>query len=253
MTTSFYMFHLDDLAWSKLQSNNIYQNVRGIQVMTAMNIPDAINKITHHLNHKNPYVYSEAQYSVVRFNGFKGLKFLDTLDKPLSQWQQMRLNQAIKTVSEPDYDSIALWLESLNLSVISFALSLIRKFRIHTLHDNVARLLSHQSVDIRINSIKTLQTIESTDTLGFLLDCFNQQEDLVKVEILKFIDRAGNRNHNSFLKTILENEYDIYIQIETVNLLKKYKEYDYLQLKSNDSSIDPKLRKVLQNALSKQL
>lgn len=247
----FYMFKLDELAWSNLQSTNIYQNVRGIQVMTAMEVQDALPKITLLLQHKNSYVYSEAQYSVVRFKGFNGLHFLDSLENSLSQWQQMRLAQAIQAVPASDYDAVAFWLKSNNLSVIAFALSLIRKFRIHSLHNEVVNLLQHEAIEIRVNAIKTLQTIEQTNTAEILIDSYKLQDDSVKVQILKFIDRSGNKNHNSFLKDILESEHDIYIQIETANLLKRFNEDAYLQQKLHDSRLEPHVQKVLQNALSR--
>lgn len=245
----FYTFQLDKLAWQKLQSTNTYQQVRGIQVMTAMQAGEALDKITQYLQHDNPYVYSEAQYSVVRFNGFEGLRFLDTNEKPLSQWQQMRLLQTIQTVSPSDYNTIAAWLHSKNLSVVHFALAMIRRFRIHALHDLVIALVQAATTEIRIQAIKALQAIESPDTLDILVDTYPRQENVVKVEILKFMNRAGTTGHQAFLKTILDQECDIYIQIETVHLLKKMNEDLYLQQKINDIPIESKLQKVLQNAL----
>ncbi|WP_159638889.1 HEAT repeat domain-containing protein [Sphingobacterium composti] len=249
----FYIYKLDKLAWEKLQSNNIYQNVRGIQVMTAMNVIDAINKITHHLNHKNPYVYSEAQYSIVRLNGFEGLKFLDSLEKPLSDWQQMRLSQAIKTLSHSDFDSICQWLSNQNQTVINFALSLIRKFRIHSIHDNVINLLNHQEIYVRINAIKTLQTIDNSTTMDTLIEIYPKQENLIKVEIIKFINRTGDKSRMQFIKDILEKERDIYILIEVVNLLKKFNDYTHLQEKATDINLDSKLLTVIKNALHSKL
>lgn len=247
----FYKFNLDEMAFKNLQSNNIYHNVRGIQVMTALDVKEALPYITALLQHKNPYVYSEAQYSVVRFNGFKGLTFLDTLKQPLSLWQQMRLVQAIQLVSVADYDAIAVWLKSENLSVIAFALSLIRKFRIHSLHEQVVSLMQHDAIEIRINSVKTLQTIEQTDTAAILINSYERQEMLVKVQILKFIERSANKNYNNFLKHILENETDIHLQIQTVRLLKLFNEEAYLQQKIQQISVDQSLQKVLQNALAR--
>ena len=247
----FYKFKLDELAFKNLKSTNIYHNVRGIQVMTALYVQEALPHITELLQHKNSYVYSEAQYSVVRFNGFKGLTFLDSLDKTLSLWQQMRLVQAIQLVSEPDYPAIANWLTSSNLSVVAFALSLIRKFRIHSLHDPVVSLMNHEAIEIRINAIKTLQTIEQNGTAAILINSYERQEALVKVQILKFIERSANKNYNDFLKHILEYESDIYIQIQTARVLKLFNEEAFLKQKLLNSPADLSLRKVLQNALDR--
>lgn len=247
----FHGLKLDDLAWEKLKSSNSYQNVRGIQVMTAMNNRDAIGTITNLLDHYNPYVYSEAQYSIVRFNGFQGLSFLQSLEKPLSEWQQMRLLQALHNVAESDFHVVSKWLISTNLSVIDFALAFIRKFRIHTAHDSIVGLLNHNSTDIRISAIKTLQTIENQETLSILINSYPLQNEKVKVQIIKFIDRSGNNTQIPFLHSVLENESDIHIYINTVKLLKKLNEQDYLTKKITDVNLAREYRQVLQNALSK--
>src|SRR5690606_8715271 len=148
------------------------------------------------------------------------------------------LVQAIQLVSVADYDAIAVWLKSENLSVIAFALALIRKFRIHSLHEQVVSLLQHDAIEIRINSVKTLQTIEQTDTADILINSYERQEMLVKVQILKFIERRANKNYTHFLKHILENETDIHLQIQTVSLLKLFNEDAYLQRNIQPFSVE---------------
>ena len=246
----FYEFHLDNLAWEKLNSKNVYDKVRGIQVFTAIQVKEALPKIKMFLNNPDPRIYTKAQYALVRFNGFEGLHFLDKLESPLSEWQQMRLLSVINEVPESASESICRWLQHSNPSVIQFALTIVRKFRLHPLHDKVFLLLVHPESVVRRDGIRTLQSIETPETLNLLMAKYPHQEESVQLAILQVIKKLRNRKTIDFLKEQLQNTTQIPALLTIIESLKILDERSHLQEKVNEENTSEILKKLLHTALA---
>ena len=248
----FYAFKLDTLAWAKFRSKDGLKKVRGLQALTAMQVEKALPEIIPLLNYNDPLVVSEAQYASVRLEGFKGLEFLTSLKSPLSKWQQLRLLRAINDFSPVHYNFVVTLLKHSNISVIEFALSLVRKFRILSCYNVITELLTHENTPLRIHVVKTLQAIESEDTLALMTSEYGGQEDEVKKVILLALKKSANKKSIDFLKTILaeENEPLKIIAAETLFTLG---ETEYLHTLLVKEIIPEQIRSVVKHALAIRL
>lgn len=248
----FHEFGLDTLAWEKFRSNDELKKMRGLQALTAMEVEEALPEIIPLLNYHNPLIVSEAQYASAHFQGFKGLEFLTSLSSPLSKWQQLRLLYAIKDFSPTHNSFLETLLKHPNISIIEFALSLIRKFRVHTCHDYIIALLNHESIKVRIYAVKTLQAIENEDTIWLLTATYTNQEDEVKKAILLALTKSANKKSIDFLKTVLY-EGNVTLQTLAAETLSALKETEYLRALLQKETVSQQIHSIVKQALAIKL
>ena len=217
-----------------------------------MNVESAIPEITAKLNDSRTAVYQEAQYAIVTFKGYEGLGFLDHFDRPLSDWQQLRLLYSIQDIPESSDLHVDTWLKSSNDSVVIFTLRLIRKFRLMTFYTGVFNLLDQQSPKVRVQAIRTLQSIENSATIQQFISIFDQQPIEVQNEILKAMKVARSRECECFLKDQLWNHTAVSIKISAAEVLVVLGEEQYLRDISQSEDTYDELIQIIKHALQEK-
>lgn len=248
----FYDFKLEDQAWSKLRQRKAYLVAGGIQELAAMGVEAAIPEIKAKLNDDRTAVYQEAQYAMVSFQGYEGLGFLEYVDKPLSDWQQLRLLYSIQHLPELSDAQVYSWLKRTNDSVVIFTLRLIRKFRLLSFYAEVYELLAHPSTYVRVQAIRTMQAIENNATISQFIACFDQQPIDVQLEILKSMKIARSRESEDFLKEQLWNNTAVSIKIAAAEVLVILGKTDYLREISQEPATGDELIQIIKHALQEK-
>ncbi len=248
----FHDFKLEDEAWRKLRHRRAYLVAGGVQELAAMNVEQAIPEITDKLNDPRTAVYQEAQYAIVSFKGYEGLGFLEHFDRPLSDWQQLRLLYSIHDIPESSDLHIDTWIKSTNDTVVVFTLRLIRKFRLMTCYTEVFHLLSYSSTKVRIQAIRTLQAIENSTTIQQFMSIFDQQPIEVQNEILKAMKVARSRECVRFLKDQLWNHIAVSIKISAAEVLVVLGEEQYLRDISQNEDTYDELIQIIKHALQEK-
>jgi len=245
-------FELEDEAWRKLRHRSGYLVAGGVQELAAMNVEAAIPEIMAKLNDPRTAVYQEAQYAIVSFKGYEGLGFLEHFDKPLSDWQQLRLLYSIHDIPEQSDLQVDHWINSTNDSVVIFTLRLIRKFRLMTLYTAVHNLLAHPSTMVRVQAVRTLQAIEHRGTIQQFIQSFDLQPLAVQNEILKAMKIAKSKESEHFLKELLWNHPQVSIKISAAEVLVVLGEEYYLQEVSQAGDTYDELRRIIKHALQEK-
>lgn len=248
----FHDFKLEEEAWRKLRHRKAYLVAGGVQELAAMNVEAAIPEITAKLTDSRTAVYQEAQYAIVSFKGYEGLGFLDHFDRSLSDWQQLRLLYSIQDIPESSDLHVDTWLKSSNDSVVIFTLRLIRKFRLMTFYTGVFNLLDHQSPKVRVQAIRTLQSIENSATIQQFISIFDQQPIEVQNEILKAMKVARSRECECFLKDQLWNHTAVSIKISAAEVLVVLGEEQYLRDISQSEDTYDELIQIIKHALQEK-
>lgn len=248
----FYDFKLEDEAWRKLRQRKAYLVAGGIQELAAMNVEAAIPEIKAKLNDERMAVYQEAQYAMVSFLGYEGLGFLEHVDKPLSDWQQLRLLYSIHQLPELSDAQVYNWLKSTNDSVVIFTLRLIRKFRLLSMYTAVHDLLGHPAIPVRVQAIRSMQAIENSATISQFIACFDQQPIDVQLEILKSMKVARSRESEDFLKEQLWNNAAVSIKIAAAEVLVILGKTDYLREISQEPATGDELIQIIKHALQEK-
>lgn len=195
----FYSLGLDKVALNKLRSSDVFKKMRGMHALRAMRVHDVLDEITPLLLHKNTMLVAETQYTIVRLRGFEGISFLESSIQTMSMWQQIRILRSINEVPPNGYSLLSRLLKHENSSIVAFTLSIIRKFRLMALHEQVLALQSHPLENLRILAIKTLSDIEEEKTIGKLLEFYSKQPTNVKRAVIEAIKATNSLQYSDFL------------------------------------------------------
>lgn len=245
----FTVFNLEDEAWKKIQSKHDYLITGGIQELTAMKVEKAVPLISKLLNHPHRQVYQEAQYAIVSFRGFEGLFFLNDVQHPLSDWQQLRLLKSIEEIPAVHVGSILTWLKAKNESVVVFTLRLIGQFQLLSYYPNVLVLLDHPALRVRKHAVRTLQSLENKDTVNQLITTFGDQCHLVQLEILKALKASKSKQTESFLQGQLWGHPDIGVKVGAAEVLMELGGQSYLQAIVSSPETPSQISQIVNHAL----
>jgi hypothetical protein len=147
----------------------------------------------------------------LKLSGKESFSFLDQTEKDLSGWEQLRLHEQIKGMKKapPEFSS---WLESENLSIVTFCLRMIRSFGQSGAYSAVVRLLDHQDDDIRAEAFVTLGEIGNRQVLGLLREQFDTESYTNRMLILRAMARMPDDSNIDFLNNIINNFGDYRIE-----------------------------------------
>lgn len=246
-------YNLQNEAFKKLNQKQPYLIAGGIQELTAMNVEAALPKISSFLTHPSVQVYQEAQYAMVSFKGFEGLHFLDTISTKISEWQQLRLLISITDIPADYDDTLKNWLESSNDTVVIFTLRLLKKFQLLSLYPTVMNLLNHPSVEVRIQAVKALQSLENSSTITELTDIYPHQPFEVQLEILRVMRVLKEQCCAGFLQQqLVENPFSA-VKIYAAEALFSLGHHDYLVQVANDKASSEQLVQIIKHALQEKI
>lgn len=193
---------LDKYALSNLKSPQWYVKAKAIQELTLMGLKDVLPKLYRYTNNENELVRMEAQSATVQFYGFEGLRFLNVITYPISEWQQIKLLQQLVQAAPVDV-SIDSWLKSGNSSVVVFALKLARSYHWFQWHDTVLSCLEHPEHDVRLQAIHCLCEIYTDKTAAILVSRFWYEGPEIQLAIIKTLQSIGSEEDIPFLVDIL--------------------------------------------------
>ena len=239
-------YQLKKISLQKLNSQKDYEIAEAIQEVTAMNHVETLPKIKSMLQHKNDLVRSEAQYGLVKFSGFEGLFFLDNLQEQLTDWQQLKLLDAITILPNNNEVEtiISNWLKSSNQSVKILTMKLIRKFQLLQMHDLVADNLHDSDEKVVEETIKTLVRIEDDSTSKLLIEQYETCNEKFQIQILKALEKISNPENNTFLETQAKENPSFSVKKASVKALNNCCSKTNLQKLAHQSN-SPELKQII--------
>lgn len=197
-----------------------HRKARAIQHLAEMQQSKHLVKIYRETNNPNAFIRTEAQLAVVKLTGFKGLRFLNIVSHPVSQWQQLALLDQLKE-GDIEEAKIETWLQSANDTVVEFALRLVEVYKCFALHDAVVKCLHHSSPVVRLQALQALKETGDHATCKVLLQHFDgssKEEQLAMLDVLPALE-AGN-SELSFLSSLLLHPEEA-IRYRALNLVQQ--------------------------------
>lgn len=195
---------LDHDSFQLLQSKQWHLKAKGIQQLAEMQQAKYLLKIYRDTNSKNPFVRTEAQIAVVKLTGFKGLRFLNIVSHPITEWQQLCLIDQLKE-QEIEPDMIRVWLKSKNETVVKLALRFVEVFKCYDLHEEVIQCLQHPSPAIHQQVFRAVKEIADDSTFSCLATHFlrcDRAEQLAMMDVLAVLADAESL---PFFHSLLES------------------------------------------------
>jgi len=205
----YHQLELEKYALKRLKQEHWHIKAKAIQELSLMDMQELKNDLFTYTNDRNELVRMEAQTAVVQFNGFEGLRFLDTITYAMSEWQQIKLFQKLSSLP-PTQIGIDGWLKSPNTSVVVFALKLARNYHRFEVHDLIISCLDHEDSRIRLQSIDCLSEIYTSETAIHLISRFWREDLQHRLAIILALQSIGSEDNSVFLGTLLSSpEYEI--------------------------------------------
>ncbi|MDQ6813588.1 MAG: HEAT repeat domain-containing protein [Bacteroidota bacterium] len=197
------LLHLEEDSAAKLKSRKWNAVAKGIQELSMMQQHHYMSEIFSQINSRNEHVRMEAQSALVQLSGFGGLWFLNVLNHPISEWQQMRLISMLSASPVSDIPDLHLLLTSTNDSLVIFTLKLIGVFQQRSVHNDVVKCLGNKNEKVRFTAIKCLREINDENTPNILIRRFANETRMNKIAIVNAVGELGNKNHFKYLLEVL--------------------------------------------------
>lgn len=183
----------------RLQNGAWHIKARAIQELSGLRQHKHIPKIYRYTNNANELVRSEARTAVVKLTGFEGLRFLDVISYPLTEWEQLCLLHELSLHGNRSFAKLGDWLQSENHSVTEFALRLIEVYSLHEYFPNVTACLKHPSKAVRKKAMVALQQIYDAAAADALMEIFPEENTDVQLLILQLFKEYGTEKEQFFL------------------------------------------------------
>ncbi len=206
------MLGLKKDSMNKAQSKKWHENVKGFRELAFMNIRDANEIILASLNSNNEILRMEAQIALVGLSEENPYHFLGFMEKPLAIWEQITLHELLiqHNLKVPAFKQ---WFESENDSVVIFALEMVSWFKQKGAGSSVIKLFGHENGDVRQTAFRVSGEIGLKSALPAMKKIYGQESFKNKVEILNAFAKIPDERHLHFLKSVLDLEEDVQLQI----------------------------------------
>jgi len=203
----------------KIQSKKWHENVKGIRELAYMNIREASEKILEYLNSTNEIVRMEAQIAMVRLSDENPYHFLHFMEKPLAVWEQITLHELLiqHNLEIPLFQE---WFKSENLSVLIFALEMTAWFKQVNSGESVIGLFEHENEKVRNTAFRVCGEIELSSALPAMEQVYEKETYRNKLEILSAFAKIPEERYLGFLKSVLDREDDVQLQIQATKAME---------------------------------
>ena len=156
---------------------------------------------------------------MVRLSDDNPYHFLGFMDKPFSLWEQITLHELViqHNLSVPDFSQ---WFESENLSIVIFGLQMASWFRQKESEEGVIKLLEHEDETVRNSAIKVVGEVKLENSLAHLQRIYEGESYKNRLEILRAFAKVPDEKYLEFLKSVLDNEDDVQLQIHATKAME---------------------------------
>lgn len=211
------LYHQLDLqhdSAQKFHSSKWEIKARGVYELCMMEQSQFKDEIAKETNNRNEYIRMEAQIASIVFEGFDGLKFMDSLTRPLTEWQQLKILDQLQVATFQPMDNINSWLNSENSYVRLFAMRLAEIYQQYQCHDVIVAIVeTSENAKIRTQGVRSLGKLALPGTALFLKEQYVRADNHIKHEILKAIGGIGDSENLPFLEEVVKDK-DVNVSIK---------------------------------------
>lgn len=252
LRTLFFNLKLDKDSLRKAHSRKWHIKVKGFRELAFMDITDANEEIIRCLLSRNEIIRMEAQMAMVRLNHEDAFGFLDHLDKPFTQWEQLSVYETIMfhNLSIPPFDR---WLFSKNKSVVLFALRMIEVFKQNEAYSNLFWMLVNEDPEVRNLTIKVIGNLKIKEVLPHLKRLYKNETYENCLAIIRAMAKMPDESVLNFLKLVLDKEEDVQLQIEAAMAINNQGEIGKLTLKKLMDSDYKNYQIIIKHVIDKRI
>ena len=244
LTRLYLQLNLNAYALAKLRDASWHKKAQVIQELSIFGLKQYLTKIYRYTNDANDLLRMEAQVAIVRLSGFEGLRFLDLVSRPVSEWQQIKLLHELSNIPAENFNGIDKWLKSPNKTVVTFGLKLVRIYHRFELHDPVCTCLTDQEPQVRLHAISALGEIYNEQTSGILISRILKEDIQHRMAIIKVLQNIATNEDIQILLDQLETDHAGLKQL-VARALSKVSPEGYAQLQRHDHALEYPLNEII--------
>jgi hypothetical protein len=202
----------------KLDDKRAHIQCQGIHELGVMEQKDQLQKVYRFTNSENKDVRIEAQTAILQWYGFKGLRFLDVVTFPITEFQQLKLLELLRPLQFTGFTRLGKWLSSPNDTVVSFALKLSEHYKQVQVQNEAVQCLQHKNEAVRVQAVKTLAKIGTPDTANLLTAAYKNEKFTNRLNILKELPKVAGDDQRDFLIVQLHDGHE-YLKLAAAKVL----------------------------------
>ncbi|MEE1899820.1 hypothetical protein GN157_09605 [Flavobacterium rakeshii] len=189
----FFRLELDGLAFKEIASRKWYLRARGMHTVSNMGIKIQESTAVRLLNDKRVEVRLQSLLYFIKLSQKYPLNFLYRLEEPLTIWQQIHIEDALKGYKEeiPDFSK---WLNHKQPTVIGFCIKQISAFDQYENVEKVIPFLEHPEEMLKKEAVRCMRKMGNHESVDIVLTNFASENNTIKKEILKLIKEVGSYN-----------------------------------------------------------
>ncbi|MBF9254523.1 HEAT repeat domain-containing protein [Pontibacter sp. 172403-2] len=185
LRTLYQSLGLHAYAKQKLYTSSWAKNANGICELAEMGMKQDVELIRAFINHSHPVLRSEAQIALVHLQNEAPFSFLDELEEPLMEWQQMQLARAAQKADSIKIPAFSQWLQKDEDTIVMFCIRMIEHYNQYDAVADLLKLLDHPSALIRKETVVALRNLGACEAAEKLLQIYGNEQVTMRQEILK--------------------------------------------------------------------
>jgi hypothetical protein len=203
--------HLEKITEKKIAHDKWDIKIEGIREAKEMKLYYLADEVLKYTDDENALLRMEAQAAFINLSPKKEpFRFLDRAQERILPWHQVVLFDLITKNKDIDIPSFSKWLRSENYTVILLCLNLVEHFLQFDAADDIEKLLKHKSPTVVKKAVKAIGVLELAQTEKSLFAAYFDQNDEIKIEILKTLGKITSGDFRDFLVSrIHANKYHI--------------------------------------------
>ena len=206
-------------AFEKLKSTRWQVVSKGILELTNMRVAESYIFITKFINDKRTTIRKQAEIATVTLKPEGIAYFLDTTKYRISEWQQLKLLDAMRKLEDFNPPRFKLWLTSKNKHVVLFALRLVKYYNQNDCNASLIELAKHKNNQIREEAIKCIKEFNVVGALDVLKLIFWKSNTVVKISVLDAIAYLGSESDIEFLKMVEKKEFNFSVKSKALSAI----------------------------------
>lgn len=203
---------LENTVMANLKNGRWYEKARAIYILSQVAIHIEKTQLNILLNHRRHEVREQALLHYIKLSDDNPLDFLDNIERPLTLWLQIFIENALKYTYKGPIPDFSRWLDHPLTSVGEFAIKMIAEYN---QFENLLKLepfLYHYDESLKKETIRSFVKMGYDEAISLVIPIFANQSPTVKKEILKMVRHLGTYNQLiQFASQINENEPDVKI------------------------------------------
>ena len=192
LETLFLQLGLVDHVLTDLNNGSWFTKARAINALSELSIVVPNHKIEAYLNESRNEVRQQSQLYFLKLSQNSPLQFLDKTFRPLTTWQQIYIENALKNFYKGEAPDFSKWLDHDLLSVVEFSIRMIARYNQFEHIEKLLPFLDHEEDSLKCEAIHSLTNLEYQGLLELIIPNYNTRSRALKLQIMEAVAELGS-------------------------------------------------------------